>query len=146
MAQALASIRTVLSCEFVDGSGTFTTVANVGSINGVSFSSNVVDVSSHSTSDDWRRKIVTLLEQEDLTFDLYWDPTESTHGATSDAGIVDLMVNKKLRSWRFIANDSGNFRVEFEAYVSKFGLTAPVDGVYTAAMTLTPTGAPTITP
>lgn len=119
----------------------FTTVAQVRSITGPGISANVVDITTHSATDPWRTKITTLLDAGDVSFEISFIPTDATHDHTS--GLLLDFENRTLRNWQMVFPDSGATTWAFQAYVSKFSVTAPVDGVLTAAISLTITGKPT---
>lgn len=144
MSAALASINTVIAIKF-DGVS-YTTVANVGTVNGFGIGTNMIDNTSHSTGAPWKQMFPTLLENKPITFPIFWDPQEPTHAAVT--GLIAIQIARTKVGMKFAATDSGAWAFEFDGYVSDFQLTAPVDNVYTANITLTPAGgaAPTITP
>lgn len=146
MAVAIAqpAINTLLALGSQGCPQTFTTIANLGTLTGPSMSGNVVDVTSHSTGDPWRRKIVTLLDGGQVTAPLFFIPsstgTDGGHGAST--GLLSVFTNRQLRWYRLIFPDSGATTWYFQAYISTFNQNAPVDGVLNAEVTFEIVGQP----
>jgi predicted secreted protein len=138
---AQPAINTYLKRGTAGSPPSFVTVAQVRSITGPSISGNVVDITTHSAVDPWRTKIVTLLDAGDVSFEISFIPTESTHDHSS--GLLNDFESRTLGDWELEFPDSPHTTWGFQAYVSKFNVSAPVDGVLTAAITLTITGKPT---
>ncbi len=136
---ALASINTLL--QIGDGASpeTFETVANVSSINGFSMSGMVVDVTSHSTGEPWRQKIVTLLDAGEIAFDLFFIPAAANHRL-----LLQTFFDRTAVSWRLVFPDPDTTTWEASGSISKFDNKAPVDGVDTAAIVISLTGVPNI--
>ena len=143
IAAAQPSINTLLKMANAGSPLTYTTIANVGDINGISFSANVVDVTSHSTGSPWREKITTLLDAGEISAPLYFIPSSAApagHDFTN--GLGSVFTNRELRRFAIVFPDAGATTYYFDAYVSKFALKATVAGVLEAAVTLTITGEP----
>jgi predicted secreted protein len=144
---AQAAINTFL--QLSDGSSpeSFSTVANVASITGMTFSAQVVDVTSHSTGTPWREKIVTLLDAGTISCDVYFVPNDSGHQR-----LLSVFVNRGLPTapqspadWRISFPTVPSRTVySFSAYISKFSMSEPVDGVIKASMELQVIGEPGI--
>lgn len=134
---ALPSINTLLGRGDGGSPETFPTVANVSSINGLSLSAKVDDVTSHSTGVPWRQKIATLLDAGDLTVDVFFVPGASNHRA-----LLSDFTLRITRDWRITFPDVGGTFFQCQMFISKLSFKAPVDGVLTASMTLTATGDP----
>lgn len=128
---------------------TFSTVANVGSINGFSMSAMVVDVTSHSNTDAWRRKIATLLDAGTLSFDCYFIFNDTGHKK-----LLQLFVDRGLNpsdngtvvtSFQLSIPTAGARTViAFGGYVTKFNFSFPVDNVVKAQVDITVVGQPAI--
>jgi predicted secreted protein len=139
---ALPAINTLLKLGNGASPEVFTTIANVSSITGLQLSANVVDVTSHSTAVPWRQKITTLLDAGDLTFDLFFIPSDTAH-----QGLLTIFQEKNgttngLRNYQLWFPDGVPTKYEFAAYISKFSMTEAVDNVVRAAVTFTATGQP----
>lgn len=140
---ALAAINTVLAIGSQGSPQTFADIANIGDLEGPSFEAEVVDVTSHSTNNPWRQKIVTLLNGGQITLPLFFIPAstgEGGHGAVS--GLMNVFTQRQLRWYRLRFPDSAATTWYFQAYVSTFNMSAPVAGVEQAAVTFELTGAP----
>jgi hypothetical protein len=77
--QAQAAINTFLQLSDGNSPENFPNVANVGDLTGPSLAGAVVDVTSHSTGNPWRNKIVTLLDPGSITAPLFFIPNDSGH-------------------------------------------------------------------
>lgn len=120
---------------------TFAVIANVEDYN-QAMKSTVVMVTN--VSDTYVRRQPTLIDPGAPTFKIYWQPFEVTHRNAADAGSVAaglryLMLNKLLRDWKitYPADQNGDVGVDaFKAYVTDFGITGKVGGVWEAQITL----------
>ncbi len=139
---ALPAINTLLKLGNGASPEVFTTIANVSSITGLQLSANVVDVTSHSTSVPWRQKITTLLDAGDLTFDLFFIPSDTGHQQLLTIFQEKNGTTDGLRDYQLWFPDGVPTKYQFAAYISKFSLTEPVDNVVRAAVTFTATGKP----
>lgn len=122
---------------------TFTTIAEVRDISGPSFAVGTEDVTNHD-SNGWREHIPTIIEGGEVTFDINF-VGGATQGFASGS-LYDDMVDKTKRNFQIVlpagvgsSNDTGSFA----AYVTGFELSAPVEGVLTASVTLSITGSVT---
>jgi predicted secreted protein len=122
---------------------TFTTIAEVRDISGPAFSVGTEDVTNHDSS-GWREFIPTIIEAGEVTFDVNFKG-DATQGFASGS-LYDDMIDKTKRNFQIVlpsgvgsANDTG----AFAAYVTGFELSAPVEGVLSASITLMITGAVT---
>jgi hypothetical protein len=140
---ALAAINTVIAIGSQGCPQTFTDIANIGDLEGPSIEAEVVDVTSHSTNNPWRQKIVTLLNAGQITIPLFFIPSstgDGGHGATS--GLLQVFTGRQLRWYRMRFPDTAVTTWYFQAYLSSFSMTAPVAGVETANVTFELTGQP----
>ena len=122
---------------------TFTTIAEVRDISGPAFALGTEDVTNHDSA-GWREHIPTIIEAGQVTFDLNFKG-DATQGFGSGS-LYDDMVDKTKRNFQIVlpsgvgaTNDTG----AFAAYVTGFELSAPVEGVLSASVTLQITGAVT---
>lgn len=138
---AVAAINTFLKRGNAASPETFATVAQVRSITGPGISGNVVDITTHSATDPWRTKIVTLLDAGTVAFDISFIPTDATHSHTS--GLLADFEARTLRNWQLVFPDLTATTWAFTGYVTKFSNSEPVDGVLTASIEITITGKPT---
>lgn len=141
---ARAAINTLLQVSSGGSPETFTTIAGVSSIQGPDFSVNVVDVTTHSNADPWRRKKPTLLDPGSLQFELFLDPSEATH-SEAGTGVVSQFMNRQESRFRlkFPAPNEASYYI-CTGFFSALGQAFPVDGVITANATLTFSGPPEV--
>lgn len=140
------STNTLLQISNGDSPETFTTIEELGDINGTNYSASEHDTSTHSLGTPWSTMIMGLLKHEKLTFPINYDPTLETHKfATSSpaVGLGYLFANRIKKKYRLVPIGFETHATEFEAYVSAFSRSFPVDGVMKAQVSLSPTGAPT---
>lgn len=140
----VAAINMELRKESVVDSGTFDIlVGEVSSINGPTQETNVVDVTSHSTSDPYRRKFPTLLTMGKLSFTIFYNPDDSTHDAVT--GLKADWRGRVVRDWQLL-NPGGTTGTQCSGFVSQMSEAYPVDGVMTSNVTIDLTGPPTDIP
>jgi hypothetical protein len=144
---AQAAINTFIQVSDGNSPETFVTIPNVSSINGPTFQAQVVDVTSHSTGNAWRQKIVTLLDPGTVSWDTFFIPNDATHQR-----LLGIFANRGLPTapqaqadWRISFPTTPSRTVwSISAWLSKFSISAPVDGVIKAATELVLTGEPAI--
>lgn len=120
---------------------TFSTIANIGDLQLPQFSSDEVDVTSHSTGnvfDDW---VVTIRRGGQVTFPLYFVPGYAQHSFTNPEGLGFIWKEGQKRTYRVTFSD-GSVWCYFDAFVTNYAINAPVAGVYTADVTFRVTGEP----
>lgn len=120
----------------------FTTIAEVRDISGPALGQDTADVTSHDSTGGWEEHIGTILRSGEVTFDVNYIPTDSTHDAS--AGLINDMENRTLRNFQLVFPDGSSTTWSFAALVTGFEPGAPVDGELTASVTLTPSGQPTL--
>jgi predicted secreted protein len=112
---------------------TFSTIAQVRSIDGPTTSAEVVDITTHSTAGKWRERLSVLGDPGEISFEINFDPSEATHSFTT--GLWKLLSELEKRPYQLVlAGNSGT--LQFHAYVTRHAIRAPVDGVLGAAITL----------
>src|SRR6266852_9481199 len=144
---AVAAINTFLQLSDGNSPEVLTNVAKVGTINGPTFKGQVVDVTSHSTGNPWRLKIVTLLDPGTITTDCFFVPNDSGHQR-----LQSVFVNRGLPTsptvnadWALSFPTSPSRTLyRFSAYISDFGMSAAIDNVIKATIALALVGEPQI--
>jgi|SRR5579885_2572863 len=109
-----------------------------------SMASKSTVVMTTNVSDTYVRRQPTLLDPGAPSFKIFYLPDEVTHRNAADSGTVTaglryLWINKLLRDWqvRYPADANGNTPVDaFKAYVTDFGITGKVGGVFEAQISL----------
>lgn len=140
MSDALAAYGTLLKRGDGGSPETFTTIAEVKSISGPNMSSDVIDVTTHSSaaSGAWREKIASLIDPGELSFDINLIPAGAGH-----ISLRTDFVNRTKRNFKIQFPDVGNTTWTVEGIVTSFEVEAPTDDVLSASITITITKAPT---
>lgn len=142
MTTAISSFGTLVKIGDGASSETFTTIAELRDITPPELASDTEDVTSHSSTGGYEEVIPDgVLKTGEVTFEINYVPTATTHNAT--AGLIKDWKNKTKRNFQLVYPDSGNSTWVFAAYVTKFASKAPVKGVLRADVTLKLTGQPT---
>lgn len=123
----------------MEESPTFEEIANVTSINGPSISRNVYDVTAHDSPGKWMEFIGGLKDPGEISFDLNWDPENTTHEALY--GDKDDLVPRDYQL--VLPNDIATF--DMSLILTEFGVVIPVDDKLTASVTYKISGPPTLT-
>lgn len=114
------------------------TIAEVKDISGPNFSRGSIETTSHSSPGAWKEFILGTKENGEITFSVNFIPTDATHSAT--AGLLYDFINNVLGTYTLTFPDASVWTCT--AYVMAFGVTAPVEGVLGANVTLKLSGAP----
>jgi hypothetical protein len=96
--------------------------------NGPGWQPNIIEARHHGSTSIFRK--VSNVDEQPVTFSLYYDSSDANHEALRDAAMQKLKTN-----FQMTLTDAGAETYTFGAYV-RFNLTAPVDGFNTAAVEL----------
>lgn len=138
---AVAAINTYFQLESDSASGTYATVAGIRNVDGPSMAATVQDITTHSQSDYWRRKLPTLLDAGQMTFEMVFNPVDPTQDHT--AGVLSYFENRTLKNARVQFPDAALTRWLASGYIIKFGIKAAVDGVLMSDCAFDISGKPT---
>lgn len=142
MTNAISAFGTLLQIGDGGSPETFTTIAEVQDISGPSFSLDTAEVTSHGSTGGWKEYIGTLLDGGEVSFDINFLPTETTHGYAS--GLLKDMVNKTVRNFQIVFPDAASTTWTFAALITGFETSEPVGDQLSASVTLKITGQPTL--
>lgn len=120
----------------------FTTIAEVKDISGPALAQDTVDVTNHDSTGNWEEHIGTILRSGEVTFDINYLPTDSTHDATD--GLLSDKEDQTLRNFQLVFPDGSNTQWDFSALVTGFEPSAPVSDELSASVTLKISGQPTL--
>lgn len=117
------------------------TIANVQDYNRAQ-KSTVVMVTN--TGDEFVRRQPTIVDPGSPSFKVFYIPEEPTHrnsvnGGSVPAGLIYLQINRLLRDFQanYPADINGNVASEaYTAFVTDFGITGKVAGVFEAQASL----------
>lgn len=119
-----------------DGLGTFVTVANVTTVNGMDLSRNTDDVTAHDSPDGWMEFIGTLKDGGEVSLDINYRPSD--HDTLS--GQLD---DEAARNYRVIVPSNPQVTWSFAAIMTGFSFSLPTDGRSEGTLTFKVTGKPT---
>ena len=117
---------------------TFTTIAEVNSIDGPNKSRDTIDVTSLNSTDGYREFIPSFRDAGEVSLEMNF----------TQAGYIimtDDFETEDSREYRITLPDTGGTLIEFDAYVTSLGLGIPMDDKVTAPVTLKITGPVRIT-
>ena len=131
----------------------FSTIANIGDINGPTTQTALVDVTSHtSTSIPFRQKIPTLIDPGMVSLPVFiipasGGPSGGQIGHNYAAGIGRLLVNRGLSpgvpyNFKIIYPDGLSTFDEFQGYITKYSRKMPVAGAISGDLQIDITGIP----
>lgn len=101
----------------------FTTIPNVGDIDGPGGESTDIDVTDHDSPGNMDENLPGTADPGDLTFPVHYDPEETLH--------VQLFNDQKaqlVRNYRVVYPMAGDETFQFPGYVRRFRQAAPVKG------------------
>lgn len=139
---AISSFGTLLKIGDGGGPETFTTIAEVLDINGISLKSSTEDTTNHSSPGGFEEKIVTLLAAGPIKFGINFIPTAATHSQST--GLIKDWKNKTKRNFQLVFPDTGATTWSFAAFVILVDIKAVVKGKLGADINLDITGQPTL--
>lgn len=116
----------------------FTTIANVTSISGPSFALDTIDVTAHDSANGIREFVAGLVDVGEISLDLNFDPSETTH-----TGLRDDLINRIARHFKLVFPVSPAVTWSFTALVTAFSLNEPMDDKLSGSVTLKISGLPT---
>ena len=148
--QAQPAINTYLKIGNEGSPQIFNTIANIGDWTGPSFSGVLVDVTSHSTGAPWVQRIVTILDNGDISVPCFFVPSSPGSDGTANtpfghngtSGLLAVYTQRQLREYQVVFPDPANTTWYMAGYISKFSMKAAVKGVLTADVTFSLTGEP----
>lgn len=120
-----------------------TAYANVRSISGPGLSLDVEDVTSHDSTGGWEEVVATILRSGEITLEIVYDPAHATHKYAAGGLLYDL-VQRTAIEFTLVFPDAGTTTWTFDAFVTGFEPSGPVEGALTAAVKFKLTGQPTL--
>jgi len=117
-------------------SSSLTTLFEVKDIDGPGYTRAVVD-STHQESTLGKESVPGLLEPGEVTFDVNWHQDNATHQAL----VQDLNVSEEIQDWRIIwpldrTSSPATQNQDFKGYVTSFDPSSPVEGIFSASLTI----------
>ena len=140
MATAKRAFGTVIKRETSAGSGTYTTIGGVTSLNWPTMETDLAESTDMESASATRTRVPTLNNLGDCSFNLNYDSAD----ATQEQLQADCAAQTS-RLYQITGNDTGAAVWAFNAYVRSFAVVTERDGICTAAVTLSPSGVVTRT-
>ena len=120
------------------------TYGQVTNISGPGLSLDTVDVTSHDSTGAWEEVVGTILRSGEVTMDIVYDPADATHANVADGLLADLVARTLITTFHLVFSDVGVTEWDFNAFVTGFEPSAPVDGALTASVKFKLSGQPTL--
>ena len=117
-----------------------TPYAQVTNISGPGLSLDTEDVTSHDSTAGWEEVVGTILRSGEITMDIIYDPVDATHADIID----DLEARTLITTFHLEFSDAGDTTWDFNAFVTGFEPSIPVDGALTAVVKFKLSGQPTL--
>jgi predicted secreted protein len=122
-------------------------VAEVTSISGPTMSSDLIDVTSQESSGGFREKIIGLTDPGELSFDIFFNQTVTSHGmndgvpTTENPGLLGVFSGKLIKYFQLkLPSAMGIW--QFQGVVNGFEIDASVDDALKASVTIALSGLP----
>ena len=109
------------------------TYAQVTNISGPGLSLDTQDVTSHDSAGAWEEVVGTILRSGEITLEIVYDPANATHKYAAGGLLYDLVSRTAIALSLVFP---GAVTWSFNALVTGFEPSAPVDGALTASVTL----------
>jgi len=128
------------------GGTAWTTVVQVGDINGPTMTRGIVDVTTHDSPDNgWREKLGGRPDAGNISFGLQWDPEQDIH-AQGTAGILYDFQRNAAGAWRVEAPiASGTVYWDLSGILIGATPALLVEGSLTQEITIAVSGKPALT-
>jgi predicted secreted protein len=140
--QAIFAQGTLLKIGDGALSESFTTIAEVKSIDGPQFDTDDVDVTTHDTSDGFHEYIAGLKEGGELGFDINFVPNHATHSLATGLLGRYMEDGDKRHNFQVVFPDTTTWTIP--GYVKSFSIGAPVDDVLSASVSIKVSSRPTL--
>ena len=125
-----------------DPTSGFTTIKEVQDFDGPGLTAGDQEVTAHGQDEAVQQWIIGLKDYGEVSFDINWDPGDSTHDGTNGL-LADYKNRVNFRDYVIVpASDPGDYShcIFFQGYVKGFEPSQPVAGVQTASITIKVTG------
>jgi predicted secreted protein len=121
----------------------FTAVAYVSNISISGYSVDTVEVTTHDSADGFKEYIAGLADGGEVSFDVVFDPSNSTHNETT-GGLKAFMDAKTVVNWKVEFPLSPVKTWAFSGFLTSFELEAPLDDALAGSMSIKVTGKPVL--
>jgi predicted secreted protein len=133
---------TILEVDLLGGTA-YGTIGYLDNIGGPNLARDSIDVTTHDSTSAWREFVKGLKDGGDISFDVVYDPTESTHDATTGL-LADFDNEGTIPAWRLTFPDGSSTQWTFDGFLTGFSPSEPKDDKLSASITVKVTGVPTL--
>jgi len=144
LATAIPSFGTLLKVGNAASPEVFHTIAGVGDIDGPNTKVDKFETTSHSTGSPHKTFVPTLIDDGQIKFPIFYQPTHPTHSLTSNYGLEYLFQNREVRNFRMVATDPSSTTRQFAGFVESLGEKYTINGVIMRDVTICITSAPEV--
>lgn len=123
----------------------YTVISRQGSLNGPDMSAKEEDVTAQDSGTPWRQYVITLLDAGHISLDVFFLPND-----TAQKAVLALFVNRGLNNtpglpipFKLVFSDADATVWTMDGFINAFKVSATVDGVLKASMSIRTTGEPT---
>ncbi len=92
----------------------------------------------------FREFVKGLRDGGEVTLEINYAPANATHKNASGGLLAEYLGNDNTRNWKLIFSDAANTEWAFTGFVKSFEVSAPVDDLLTASVTIKVSGQPTL--
>ena len=121
-------------------SGTYEDIPNLGDITGPEETTDILDVTSHSSPSESEEIIPTIHRHGEIRAPMHFDGGSAVHLA-----LLSDKQTKRLGDWRIIMPNVEATQLDFQGYVTSLAYSFPVAGAIDQALVIRMTGALTQT-
>lgn len=108
----------------------FNTIPGIADSGGPDSQFDLIDVTSQSSPNGRRQYIVGLGDEGEFSLDVNYLPQDPIQKA-----LVNAHRNRTPVNMQFVMSDTDNTTLKFEALITKFGTSSPLDGKLGSSMT-----------
>ena len=115
----------------------------VTNLDGPGLSVDVIDVTSHDSTNAWEESVAGILRSGNVSMDIVWDPADAFYKNAGTGLLADLIARVPI-TLTLQFPDTGSTEWTFSALVTGFEPSMPADGLLGASVEFKPTGDMTI--
>jgi predicted secreted protein len=120
-----------------------TPIVGIKSISGPGMKADTDDTTTHDSTGGWEEAVVTILRSGEVKIELLYDPAAATH-KNAAGGLIADFIARTATAYSLVFPDIAATTWTFNAFVTAFEPSAPVEGKLSATATLKLTGQPTL--
>ncbi len=111
----------------------------VTNLDGPGLSVDVIDVTTHDSTNAWEEAVAGILRSGEVSMDIVWDPADAFYANAGTGLLADLIARVPI-TLTLQFPDVATTEWTFQALVTGFEPSMPVDGLLGASVSFKPTG------